>query len=88
MITVQLPQILTNPLLIFFDEPTTGLDFFTAINIMKIIKNITTQGKSVICSIHQASPEILSMFNKVLLLAEGRVAYMGSSDDALLFFER
>lgn len=88
MTTLQLLQILNDPPLLFCDEPTTGLDCFNAKKIVTIMKNMATQGKTILCTIHQPSSEVFPMFDKLLLLAEGRVAYMGSSAGATEFFER
>jgi hypothetical protein len=44
--------------------------------------------KAIICSIHQPSSAIVAHFDKVMLLAEGRVAFHGTSADALRFFTR
>ncbi|XP_050698008.1 protein scarlet-like isoform X2 [Eriocheir sinensis] len=80
-------EILTDPPLLFCDEPTTGLDSFNARKMVKIMKDMATRGKTILCTIHQPSSEVFTMFDKLLLLAEGRVAYMGSSVGALEFLE-
>lgn len=46
------------------------------------------QGKTVICTIHQPSSELMALFDSLVLLAEGRVAYAGAAAGALGFFER
>lgn len=50
------------------------------------MKNIASSGKTVICTIHQPSSEVFAMFDRVLLLAEGRTAYLGPASEALTFF--
>ncbi|XP_046656190.1 protein white-like [Daphnia pulicaria] len=80
-------EVLTNPSLIFCDEPTSGLDSFMAQNVVQILKNFAFSGKSVICTIHQPSSEVFSLFDRILLLAEGgRTAFFGPAGDALPFF--
>lgn len=81
-------QIINDPQLLFCDEPTTGLDSYNAEIIVKIMKNMVTQGKTILCTIHQPSSEVFALFDRLLLLAEGRLAYMGSSIGALQFWER
>lgn len=49
---------------------------------------LTQRGKTVVCTIHQPSSETFAMFDRLVLLAEGRIAYQGSSSGALGFFER
>ena len=46
------------------------------------------RGKTVVCTIHQPSSEAFALFDRLVLLAEGRIAYQGSSTGALTFFER
>ena len=41
-----------------------------------------------ICTIHQPSSQIYSKFDRLLLLAEGRTAYLGAANDADKFFQR
>ena len=70
------------------DEPTSGLDSFMAVAIIDCLKSLAKQGKTVICTIHQPSSDIFQMFDKLYLLAEGRLAYTGSLPQALDFFNR
>lgn len=39
-----------------------------------------------ICTIHQPSSEVFAMFDRILLMAEGRTAFLGPIDDALQYF--
>ncbi len=48
---------------------------------------LASSGKIVICTIHQPSPEVYSLFDRILLMAEGRTAFLGPIDQALPFFE-
>ena len=82
------PQIITDPPLLFCDEPTTGLDSFNARKLVRMMKEMAARGKTIVCTIHQPSSEVFAMFDRLLLLAEGRVAYCGTSQGALAFFEK
>ncbi|KAI7815062.1 white [Rhyzopertha dominica] len=79
-------EILTNPSLMFCDEPTSGLDSFMALNVVQVLKALAQKGKTVVCTIHQPSSEVYAMFDKILLLSEGRTAFLGSPDEAEVFF--
>ncbi|ENN81632.1 hypothetical protein YQE_01995, partial [Dendroctonus ponderosae] len=79
-------EVLTNPSLMFCDEPTSGLDSFMALNVVQTLKSMAQSGKTVICTIHQPSSELYTMFDKLLLMAEGRIAFLGTPEDADLFF--
>jgi len=45
-------EIITNPKILFLDEPTSGLDSFTALKIVKLLKEFAEKGKMVIATIH------------------------------------
>nr|QAA95933.1 ATP-binding cassette sub-family G member 17 [Diaphorina citri] len=79
-------EVLTNPPVMFCDEPTSGLDSFMAQNVVTVLKNMANKKKTIICTIHQPSSEVYAMFDKILLMAEGRVAFIGSPAQANEFF--
>lgn len=79
-------EVLTNPSLMFCDEPTSGLDSFMALNVVQVLKRLAQSGKTVVCTIHQPSSELYTMFDKLLLMAEGKVAFLGSPNEANAFF--
>ncbi|KAJ8868078.1 hypothetical protein PR048_031887 [Dryococelus australis] len=81
-------MVLTNPPLMFCDEPTSGLDAFMAQNVVSVLKSMAQKGKTVVCTIHQPSSEVFALFDKVLLMAEGRVAFLGTSQEACNFFRK
>lgn len=74
---------------IMLDEPTSGLDSHTAIQTMNILKQMAVRdGKTVICTIHQPSWELASLFDKLLLLSDGRVSYFGGMQESVEFFAK
>nr|XP_058944927.1 protein white-like [Pocillopora verrucosa] len=80
-------EIITDPPLLFADEPTSGLDSFLAQSLITALQQLAAQGRTIICTIHQPSSEVYAMFDSILLLAEGRTAYMGSRADVIQYFE-
>ncbi len=42
---------------------------------------------TVICTIHQPPTETYALFDRVMYLADGEVAYFGKREDALEYFE-
>lgn len=81
-------EVLTNPSLMFCDEPTSGLDSFMTLNVVQVLKRLAQKGKTIVCTIHQPSSEVYAMFDKILLMAEGRAAFLGTPDEADKFFTR
>lgn len=74
-------------MLIFsIDEPTTGLDAKTALNVMTTIEKLAKSGRAIVLTIHQPRSDIFQMFDKLLLLARGRTAYFGSAAQATNYF--
>jgi len=69
------------PRVIILDEPTSGLDSAAAAAIIALLKSIAKKcGAAIVCTIHQPSAAVFAGFDKVLVLAEGRVAYCGARD--------
>lgn len=81
-------QLLTEPKILFCDEPTTGLDSYSATVVIDALKNIASKGRIVICSLHQPASGLLDHFHKIYLLAAGNVAFQGSLSEAIAFFSR
>jgi len=78
-------EILTNPSILFCDEPTSGLDSYMAGHVVDLMKELANQGRTVISTIHQPSSDIFSKFTNILLIAEGRTAFMGDIAAASTF---
>ena len=58
-----------------------------ATSVVEMLRTLASQGRTVICTIHQPSSQIVEMFDKVLLMAEGRTAYLGDVGTANKFLE-
>lgn len=59
---------------------------FNSLFPLKVLKGLAQKGKTVVSTIHQPSSEVFAMFDKLLLMAEGRVAFLGTPDQANRFF--
>ncbi|TPX39746.1 hypothetical protein SeMB42_g06261 [Synchytrium endobioticum] len=80
-------ELLTDPGVLLLDEPTSGLDAFNAHNVIDAIRTSALENhRTVIISIHQPRKEILDLFDKILILATGKVLFYGNLDTALLYF--
>ena len=81
-------KLITNPNLLFCDEPTSGLDSFMALSLVESMRDLADQGKTIICTIHQPSSAIFEKFDRLCLLAEGRLAFIGGLNEAKMYFAR
>mmetsp|Transcript_12455 Transcript_12455/g.13425 ORF Transcript_12455/g.13425 Transcript_12455/m.13425 type:complete len:680 (-) Transcript_12455:131-2170(-) len=79
-------QLLTDPAVLFLDEPTSGLDAFQSQAVMESLKNLADNGRLVITVIHQPRSSIYEMFDKLLILSEGRTMYTGGATEAVDYF--
>lgn len=68
-------ELISNPNLLFLDEPTTGLDSTTALDIIMNVVELKKKGMTIICTIHQPSEEIMALFDKIIMLVDGNVVY-------------
>ncbi|XP_009557822.1 broad substrate specificity ATP-binding cassette transporter ABCG2 isoform X2 [Cuculus canorus] len=80
-------ELITDPAILFLDEPTTGLDASTANAVLLLLKRMTKQGKTIIFSIHQPRYSIFRLFDNLTLLAAGRVLYHGPAQHAIEHFQ-
>ncbi|KFQ05307.1 ATP-binding cassette sub-family G member 2, partial [Haliaeetus albicilla] len=80
-------ELITDPAILFLDEPTTGLDASTANAVLLLLKRMAKQGKTIIFSIHQPRYSIFRLFDNVTLLAVGRVLYHGPTQHAIEYFQ-
>ncbi|NWW32649.1 ABCG2 protein, partial [Panurus biarmicus] len=80
-------ELITDPAILFLDEPTTGLDASTANAVLLLLKRMSKQGKTIIFSIHQPRYSIFRLFDSLTLLAAGRVLYHGPAQQAIEHFQ-
>ncbi|XP_037991519.1 broad substrate specificity ATP-binding cassette transporter ABCG2 isoform X2 [Motacilla alba alba] len=80
-------ELITDPAILFLDEPTTGLDASTANAVLLLLKRMSKQGRTIIFSIHQPRYSIFRLFDNLTLLAAGRVLYHGPAQHAIEYFQ-
>lgn len=79
-------ELVTDPALLFCDEPTSGLDSFNALNVMTSLRQLASNGRTIVSTIHQPRSSIFALFDQLCLLSEGRVMYFGPAKDAVPYF--
>ncbi len=64
--------LMTEPQVIFLDEPTRGIDVGAKLEIYEIINQLTDAGKAVVL-VSSELPELIGMSDRILMLHEGRI---------------
>lgn len=62
----------TDPSIILMDEPTVGVDIGTKVEIMKLVRSLAAQGKSIIL-ISSELPELLGVCDRILIIKNGEI---------------
>ncbi len=80
-------ELISDPKIIFLDEPTTGLDSFNAYQLINNLNNLALEeNKLIIFTIHQPSSEIYELLDKLLILANGKTVFFGDKNEAYTMF--
>jgi len=80
-------ELIREPLVLFLDEPTTGLDSISAFKVISLItEEAKLNNRIVIFTLHQPKTEIFNLFDEFLLLAQGKSMYHGNAKDAMKYF--
>lgn len=69
-----------DPPVLIFDEPTVGLDVMNALEMVKVIRELKEEGKTVIFSSHIMS-EVEKLCDRIGILHRGRLLALGTLDD-------
>ncbi|KAL3229770.1 putative ABC transporter ATP-binding protein/permease [Nakaseomyces bracarensis] len=81
-------QMVSNPSVLFLDEPTTGLDAYSAYLVVKTLKKLAKEdGRTIILSIHQPRSDILFLFDYVCILSKGNAVYCDQMENMIPYFK-
>ncbi len=77
-------ELLTDPLVLFLDEPTSGLSSEDAVMVMRVLRELADEAKTILLTIHQPGLEVFRLMDNLVLLAKdpdtptpGKLAYFG-----------
>jgi ABC transport system ATP-binding/permease protein len=81
-------ELLREPVVLFVDEPTSGLSSMDSDMVMSLLKEQTLKGRLVIVNIHQPSSDIFKLFDKLLIMDKGGYpVYYGNPIEAISYFK-
>jgi len=78
-------ELLTRPSLFFLDEATSGLDPGTEAQMMRLLRRLADQGRTVLLVTH-ATKNVMTCDKVVILARGGYLAYFGPPEEALQYF--
>ncbi|KAI5962532.1 ADP1 [Candida pseudojiufengensis] len=82
-------ELVTSPSILFLDEPTSGLDSYNARNVIDcLVKLSRDYNRTIIFTIHQPRSNIVSLFDKLILLSDGDLIFSGDMIKANDFFTK
>lgn len=65
----------------------SGLDSSTSLQCLKLLKRLSQDGRTIICTIHQPSALMFEMFDQLYTLTNGYCIYQGRVKDLIPFFK-
>ena len=69
--------LISNPNIVFLDEPTAGLDIEGRISLHEYIRTLKAQGKTILLASHDMA-EVESLCDNIAILKDGRIAFAGT----------
>ncbi len=70
--------LISNPDIIFLDEPTAGLDVEGRVSLHEQIRQLKSQGKTIILASHDMT-EVESLCDRIAILTDGTIAFIGTT---------
>ncbi|XP_051026517.1 ATP-binding cassette sub-family G member 3-like [Acomys russatus] len=80
-------ELLAGHLILFLDDPTTGLDLRNATVVISVLKRLSKTGRTIIFSINRPPYSIFRSFDSLTLVGSGKVMFHGPAQDALEYFK-
>lgn len=69
-----------NPDIIFLDEPTAGLDVEARLSLHEHIRNLKSQGKTIILASHDMA-EVETLCDRIAILNSGKIVFCGTPSE-------
>ncbi|MBM7578133.1 ABC transporter ATP-binding protein [Jeotgalibacillus terrae] len=78
--------IIHDPELIFLDEPTSGMDAESVIQIHQLIRELNSEGKTVFMTSHNLD-EVEKLCTRIAIMKDGQIAKIGSMDELRSYYQ-
>ena len=73
--------LMTEPHVVFLDEPTRGIDVGAKIEVYELVNQLTAEGKAVVL-VSSELPELMGMSDRILMLHDGEVGGLFAKNEA------
>ncbi|CAE7148911.1 unnamed protein product [Rhizoctonia solani] len=80
-------SLISLPSILALDEPTTGLDAFTAYALLQTLSSLARRGRTVVMSVHQPRSDAWELFDRIVVLSKGDIVFAGRREKCLGWFE-
>lgn len=72
--------LISNPNIIFLDEPTAGLDVSGRVSLHNLIRELKSQGKIIVLASHDMA-EVETLCDRIAILNGGRIVFCGTASE-------
>ena len=79
--------LITQPRVLFLDEPTSGLDSHMANEVVQSLHALLAEGRTIVCTIHSPTSKAFALFDDLLVLKGGKLAFGGPVSRVEAYFE-
>lgn len=81
-------ELVAVPLMLFLEDPVSGMDLAPALSIMGVLKSLASIGFTIVISLGEAKSEVLEMLDESIITSQdGRVIYFGPWNETHPYFE-
>jgi len=79
-------EIVSGSSLLFLDEPLADLSIKEQSIVMKSLREMVNKDKTVVATFREPSNEVFDLFDHLILMSHGSIAYQGAAKDAVQYF--